>query len=75
MKYTVAERDRVFERFYRIGGDRHASKTLGCGLGLAIVKHIVDLHGASIELDESKFGGGVCVRVVFPADRGELGPA
>jgi len=40
----------VFERFYRIHGDRHDSNALGCGLGLAIVKHIVLMHGADINL-------------------------
>lgn len=42
------ERSRVFDRFYRVGGDRHASGKSGCGLGLAIVKHIADLHQADI---------------------------
>jgi two-component system sensor histidine kinase QseC len=57
---------RVFERFYRLHGDRHDSGTLGCGLGLAIVKHIVDLHQAKIELAASRFSSGLKVTIVFP---------
>ncbi|MBL1320886.1 MAG: sensor histidine kinase [Methylophaga sp.] len=62
------ELDRVFERFYRVAGDRHASGMLGCGLGLAIVKHIVDLHGAKIKLEQSVELGGLKVIIDFPRD-------
>lgn len=51
------ERSRVFERFYRIGGDRHASNTTGSGLGLSIVRQIADLHHAQIELVTPSQGG------------------
>ena len=47
------EYQRVFDRFYRVGGDRHHSSVIGCGLGLAIVKHIVQLHDATITLSPS----------------------
>ena len=59
------EYDRVFERFYRVGQDRHGSQVAGCGLGLAIVKHIVELHDAHIKLGTSKFGSGLSVNVLF----------
>jgi two-component system sensor histidine kinase QseC len=57
---------RIFDRFYRLGGDQHESGVIGCGLGLAIVRHIADLHGASIELHKSDFETGLSVSVFFP---------
>jgi len=59
------ERVRVFDRFYRVGGDRHASNTVGSGLGLSIVRQIIELHGARIELGDAA-GGGLQVSVYFP---------
>lgn len=55
----------VFERFYRVGGDRHASNVPGCGLGLAIAKHIAQLHNAKLKLSDSKGLGGLAVQVKF----------
>ncbi|MBA3589227.1 sensor histidine kinase, partial [Methylibium sp.] len=60
-----AERERVFERFYRPAGSMGA----GSGLGLAIVRDIAQLHGASVFLLDGEDGGGLVVRVVFPAGR------
>ncbi|OGT72395.1 MAG: hypothetical protein A3H44_05520 [Gammaproteobacteria bacterium RIFCSPLOWO2_02_FULL_57_10] len=60
--------DRVFDRFYRLDGDRHASGASGSGLGLAIVKHIVEMHGASIALSASEKLGGLCVTISFGSD-------
>jgi len=65
----VAERERAFERFYRIGGDQHGTSVIGCGLGLAIVKHIVDLHRGSITLADTDWGSGLCVVVTLPVVR------
>ncbi len=60
----AAERERVFDRFYRVPGTRVA----GTGLGLAIVKTIVESHGAHIELLDSA-GGGLRAVVDFPGLR------
>ncbi|TLM75274.1 ATP-binding protein [Microbulbifer harenosus] len=64
------ERERVFERFYRVGGDRHESRAPGCGLGLSIVHHIAELHQARVSLDTSSLGcqqsPGLAVSVIFP---------
>ncbi|KTD50039.1 two component sensor kinase [Legionella quinlivanii] len=53
---------RVFERFFRVLGN----KSPGSGLGLAIVRQICDLHGARVELESPKEGSGLIVRVLFP---------
>ncbi|MFU8763110.1 MAG: sensor histidine kinase, partial [Haliea sp.] len=62
----AAERERVFERFYRVGERMRASVT-GAGLGLAIVQHIVQLHAARISLGDSGLDSGLVVTVEFPA--------
>lgn len=56
-----AERDRVFDRFYRRAG----TGSPGSGLGLAIVRNIANRHGASVSLHDNP-GGGLLVRVTFP---------
>jgi len=67
-------RERVFDRFYRLDGDRHASGVSGSGLGLAIVRHIVDMHGATISLGQSPALGGLQVLIQFPAAAGSTTP-
>ncbi|RKZ91118.1 MAG: two-component sensor histidine kinase [Gammaproteobacteria bacterium] len=57
--------ERLFDRFYRLDGDCHASGTIGCGLGLAIVQQIVELHHAKIILGKSGFPSGLLVQIVF----------
>ncbi|PKI17902.1 ATP-binding protein [Colwellia sp. 12G3] len=62
---AAEEYHRVFDRFYRVGGDQHDSSVLGCGLGLTIVKHIVDMHRGNITLSQSPLLGGLRVDVSF----------
>ncbi len=56
---------RIFDRFYRLDGDHHNSGVTGCGLGLAIVAQIVELHQATIELQQSKKLNGLKVQIIF----------
>jgi signal transduction histidine kinase len=49
----LADRERIFERFWR--RDRHQSG--GAGLGLSIVKRIAEAHGARITVDNRPSGG------------------
>ena len=58
---------RLTERFYRVDGSR-SRDTGGTGLGLAIVKHVVQRHGAELQID-SEPGKGSRFRIVFPAAR------
>ncbi|HMW70734.1 MAG TPA: ATP-binding protein, partial [Cellvibrionaceae bacterium] len=62
---AVELRERVYDRFYRVGGDRHASDTLGCGLGLSIAQQIVQLHGGSMAMSTSSLGG-LAVTLMLP---------
>jgi len=61
----AAERERVFERFVRLDGDRSRDDG-GSGLGLAIVAELVRAHGGSVELGDGELGG-TRVRVRLPA--------
>lgn len=57
-----AERERIFERFYR----SPASPGAGSGLGLAIVSAIARQHGGNTFADQSPELGGARIRVAFP---------
>src|SRR5574337_276102 len=57
-----SERERVFERFYRVLG----SGEDGSGLGLPIVREIAELHRGSVSLEPNPAGAGTLARVVFP---------
>jgi len=55
------QRQRVFERFYRIAQQNQP----GTGLGLAICQRVADLHHASLTLSAGPKGRGLTVRVHF----------
>jgi two-component system OmpR family sensor kinase len=57
------ERERVFDRFYRVPG----SDAAGSGLGLAIIKAIAERHGATLALGQSARLGGLQATVTFRA--------
>ena len=60
----AAERDRVFDPFYRLEASRNRDHG-GTGLGLAIVKQILDRHGATIIVGERP-GGGCLMTIDLP---------
>jgi len=57
-----AERERVFDRFYRVPG----TQAVGSGLGLAIVRAIATQHRASVTHDSGPNAKGLVVTVEFP---------
>jgi two-component system OmpR family sensor kinase len=59
---ALEERERVFDRFYRVAG----SESNGSGLGLAIIKAIADRHDATLTLGSSERLGGLSVSIRFP---------
>ncbi|HET9389590.1 MAG TPA: phosphate regulon sensor histidine kinase PhoR [Steroidobacteraceae bacterium] len=58
---------RLTERFYRVDAGRSRA-TGGSGLGLAIVKHVLQRHGASLDV-RSTLGAGSEFICHFPASR------
>lgn len=59
-----AERERVFEPFYRLAGATEAEG--GVGLGLALVRQIARKHGGEVRCI-AREGGGSCFEVMLPA--------
>lgn len=61
-----AERERIFEAFYRMSG--HAEREGGVGLGLALVRQIATRHEGQVHC-EAREGGGTCFVIRLPAAR------
>lgn len=61
----LEERERIFERFYRIDKAR-SRESGGIGLGLAIARRSIEAQGGRIEI-ESAVGEGSTFRIVLPA--------
>jgi two-component system sensor histidine kinase KdpD len=62
----AAERDSIFEPFYRGTGRVGVS---GSGLGLAIARGLAEANGAHVEVDDRP-GGGAAFRVAIPLPEG-----
>jgi two-component system phosphate regulon sensor histidine kinase PhoR len=60
------QKERIFDRFFRIPG----SGSTGAGLGLALVQEVVDWHGGCITFN-SEIGVGTAFSVKLPAIREE----
>jgi two-component system sensor histidine kinase KdpD len=61
---TAADRERIFDKFYRAEATRHVP---GTGLGLAICKGIVELHGGTI-MAEPNVNRGTKVMISLPVN-------
>jgi signal transduction histidine kinase len=59
---AAVEREKVFERFYRVAGTEQA----GTGLGLAIVKEVAASHNADVTISDGQNGIGTSIKVSFP---------
>jgi two-component system, OmpR family, sensor histidine kinase TctE len=65
------EREKVFERFYRVA----ATGGEGCGLGLSIVSEIAGRHNARVDLGQPSGGRGTLIRAIFPRLAAQAAPA
>lgn len=59
----LEEKERIFDRFYRVDASRGV--TVGSGLGLSIVRAIIEAHGGHVEV-ESEPGSGSTFTVYLP---------
>lgn len=59
------EREKVFERFYRVQHDRNR-KTGGSGLGLSIAREIVRKHGGKVYFEDPKKTKGARLVIELP---------
>ena len=62
-----AQRERIFEPFYRLPGA--SERAGGVGLGLALVRSIATRHQGSVHC-EDHLGGGACFVLRLPLDAG-----
>ena len=60
---AVAQRERVFDRFYRIASQDQP----GTGLGLAICRRVAELHGARMTIVPGLNDRGITVSVILAA--------
>lgn len=59
-----AERERIFEPFYRLPG--HSETAGGIGLGLSLVRQIATRHGGTVAC-LGRAGGGSCFELLLPS--------
>jgi len=62
--FPMENRERLTERFVR--GNHQAPQPAGAGLGLAVVRAIAEGHGGTLEISDSKLGGGRVAIVLRP---------
>lgn len=60
-----AERENIFERFYRIDRPGEGHNVKGHGLGLSFVRQVAKAHGGRVAVDNEP-GGGARFRVSIP---------
>ncbi len=59
-----ADREQIFEKFYR--GSKQADRTAGSGLGLYMARTLARAMGGSLALEQAE-GDGCCFSLSFPA--------
>ena len=60
--YAEAQRERIFDQFYRLKGG--GKRPEGTGMGLAICRGIVQAHGGTLRVETTPGGGATAERKV-----------
>jgi len=63
----AAERERIFDRFFRASNGNGNGHDRGSGIGLSLVARAARSHGARIEVGDGIGGRGLSVTVYFPS--------
>lgn len=66
----VEKQEAVFDRFFRVDGDKWDSAATGFGIGLALAKELTELQHGQISV-ESEAGKGTSFRVKLPYRRAD----
>ena len=66
MGIPESEKQRIFEKFYRVPDSRNAGVT-GAGLGLTLAAHIAAAHGGRIDV-QSRPGEGSVFSIILPLE-------
>jgi signal transduction histidine kinase len=61
----AAERERIFEPYYRMNRDARGEKG-GSGIGLAVVRGLVEKHGGHVTVGDPAAGSGARFSIEFP---------
>lgn len=61
----VEQLENIWDRFFKV--DKARSRKVGTGIGLSIAKHIIDLHGAKINVS-STVGEGTTFTIKLPIE-------
>lgn len=65
----ASERERVFERFYRVQGSRDRTQNGSSGLGLSICRRIINAFQGRIWIDEPEQGQGTIIKIELPYEQ------
>ena len=68
------QREKVFDKFYRVSDESIHSTASGLGLGLAIARGVVESQGGRIWIEDGRDGFRTRVSFYIPSESNGTGP-